>query len=172
MYCQNCGEKLEIKNQRFCQNCGNKIQIISETPQLGIEDDQYKITPASPPVYQIIEQKSVKKGSTSSNSKICLGFGIISLVIATFAFNFGTTILMNPVISYYFLMRRVLIGLTIVNILGIIFGIISKLYSEKAKEMEPESSILKAGNIIGFIGIIFNAILVVIAILMIWTRIL
>ncbi|MFW9900691.1 MAG: hypothetical protein ACFFDY_05320 [Candidatus Thorarchaeota archaeon] len=166
MYCKNCGEKLEIKNQRFCPYCGNKVQITYEASQVDAIGHQNDSMPISPPVYQNIGQKSIMKETPGSYSKKCLGFGIVSLVILTITFNIGSTAVLDPIISYIFPLIRVFIGLTIAHVIGIIFGIVSRIYYRKAEEMEPLSSILKAGKIIGIIGIIFNAILMLIAILM------
>jgi len=47
------------------------------------------------------------------------------------------------------------------------FGILSRVNSGKAKELEPESSILKARSALGVIGLVINSILVVTAIILI-----
>ena len=166
MYCKNCGEKLEIKNQRFCPYCGNKVQITYEASQMEAIGHRNDSMPISPPVYQNIGQKSIMKGTSGPYSKKCLGFGIVSVVILTITFNIGSTAVLEPIISYIFSLRRIFIGITIAHVIGIMFGIASRIYYGKAEEMEPLSSILKAGKIIGLIGIILNAVLMLIAILM------
>jgi hypothetical protein len=166
MYCKNCGEKLEIKNQRFCQYCGKKVQPRYNASQIKPIGDLNDSISVSPPVYQSIGKKSTVKGRAGSYSKKTLGFGIVSLVILTVTFNIGSTAVLDPILSYIIPLRRVFIGLTIAHVVGIIFGIASRLYYGKAEEMEPLSTILKAGNVIGLIGTIFNAILMIIAIIM------
>ena len=47
------------------------------------------------------------------------------------------------------------------------FGIISRVNSGKAKEFEPESSILKARSALGVVGLVINSILMVTAIILI-----
>ena len=166
MYCKNCGQKLEFENQRFCQYCGNIVQKTYRSSQMEIIGDRNDSMPISPPVYQSIGQKSIMKGSASSYSKKSLGFGIVSLVILTITFNIGSTAILDPIFSYIFPLRRLFIGLTIAHVIGIMFGIVSRVFYRKAEEMEPLSTILKVGKILGLIGLIFNAILLIIAILM------
>ncbi|MFX1567022.1 MAG: hypothetical protein ACFFCV_01495 [Promethearchaeota archaeon] len=166
MYCKNCGQKLEFENQRFCQYCGNKVQRAYGPSQLETTGDRNDSIPISPPVYQIIGQKSKMKGSAGSYSKKSLGFGIVSIVILSITFDIGSTAVLDPIFSYIFLLRRVFIGLIIAHVIGIMFGIASRIFYRKAEEMESLSSILKAGKIIGLIGITFNTILLLIATLM------
>ncbi|MFX1591348.1 MAG: zinc-ribbon domain-containing protein [Promethearchaeota archaeon] len=162
MYCKNCGAKLELENQRFCQNCGSEIKTAIKTTQTRSKIEEYKTTPTSPsfPEYHTLK----KEGGSGPYSKRCLGFGIVSLIIALTTFDIGTTILTE--LFYYIIMRRVFIGLTVAHVVGLIFGIISRVSGGKAKVLEPESSILKAGNVLGVIGIVFNSILMIIAIVM------
>ncbi|MFW9972960.1 MAG: hypothetical protein ACFFDF_22435, partial [Candidatus Odinarchaeota archaeon] len=87
-----------------------------------------------------------------------LGFGIVSLIIGLISFNVGSSFVGFP---YPFYFSRVFIGLAIVHVVGLIFGIASRTSSSTAKATEPESSILKAGNVIGIIGLILNSILLI-----------
>jgi len=164
MFCQNCGAKLEMEKQRFCQNCGSEIFYESETPQIITETDQNKTTTESIPIPQYAT--TIKKGGEPGPySKRCLGFGIVSLIIGVITFNIGSTFVTD--LFFYFPTGRIFIGLAIVHIVGIIFGILSRVNSGKAKGLEPESTILKAGSVLGIIGIIINSILLVASIVLI-----
>jgi len=164
MFCQNCGEKLEMENQRFCQNCGSEILEIPEKTHITPWMDQNKTTTSSIPVPQY-PTRFKKGGEPGSYSKRCLGFGIVSLIIGVITFNIGSSFAMY---LYYITAQRVFLGLTIVHVVGIIFGIISIVNSGKAKALEPESSILKAGIALGMIGLVINSILMVVAIVLIY----
>jgi len=164
MFCQNCGAKLEMENQRFCQNCGSEIFSEYETPQIITEIDQNKTTTESIPIPQY--GTTLKKGGEPGPySKRCLGFGIVSLIIGVITFNIGSTFITD--LFFYFPTGRIFIGLAIVHVAGIIFGILSRVNSGKAKELEPESTILKAGSVLGIIGLVINSILLVASIVLI-----
>ncbi|MFX1390376.1 MAG: zinc-ribbon domain-containing protein [Promethearchaeota archaeon] len=162
MYCKNCGAELELENQRYCQNCGSEIQYSTSSSQTSSIRDPYKPMSVSPPQYEILETKKPKKDKPGSYTKACLGFGVVGLVIAIISFNIGSTIIMDPYF-YYYSFRRLFIGLIVAHIIGLIFGIISRINYGKAEEREPESSILRAGNITSILGLIFNSILLLIA---------
>jgi DNA-directed RNA polymerase subunit RPC12/RpoP len=169
MFCPNCGEKLGIESQNYCQNCGSEIleksqtfQAKSQTPQAKYGLDQERTTSSAIPVTQYPTHVK-REGEPGSYSKICLGFGIVSLVIGVISFNIGSPIVLNSIYMNYIFVRRVFIGLSVVHIVGIIFGIVSKVNSRKAKGLEPESSILKAGSTMGVIGIVINSLLMAIA---------
>ncbi|MFX1378863.1 MAG: zinc-ribbon domain-containing protein [Promethearchaeota archaeon] len=157
MFCQNCGEKLEMENQRFCQNCGSEIINISTPPTTTFGMDQ-EVKPTKPIPVPQYPSKFTLAGKVGPYSKRALGFGIVSLIIGVISFNVGTTFIGYP---YPFYFARIFIGLAIVHVVGIIFGIVSRVSSGKAKALEPESSILKAGIALGIIGLIINSILLI-----------
>lgn len=163
MFCQNCGEKLERENQRYCQNCGSEIIEISEAPKTTIDMNQERFEPKTIPVPQY-STKFRKKETSGPYSKRCLGFGIVALIIGVISFYvggfFAFDIIYRP---YHTWSRSVFIGLSIVHVIGIIFGIISRVNSGKVKALEPESSILKKGTALGTIGLIINSLLMVLA---------
>ncbi|MFX1280675.1 MAG: zinc-ribbon domain-containing protein [Promethearchaeota archaeon] len=163
MYCKNCGSELEIDNQRFCQNCGREIRSISYSSQLSPIRDPYKPLSTTPPQYQSISHTQIKKENYNPYSKRCLGFGIVCLVIGIISFNIGSSIVLDS--SYYYTpSSRIFMGLTIAHAIGIIFAIFNRISYINAKKLEAESSILKAGNILGILGFIINTILIIIAI--------
>ena len=166
MFCKKCGSELEIENQRFCQICGTEIRSYHSTSQLGSIRDSYEPLSTPPPHYQDISHTHINKRSGGPYSKRCLVFGIISLLFAVISFNIGSSILWDSIYSP-FPRDRVIIGLTIARIIGILFGIINRLSYNRAISVEPESSILKAGNILGILGILSNSILMLIGIFMI-----
>jgi len=161
MYCKKCGSELEIENQRFCQICGTEIRSYRVNSQQGLIRDSNKSLSSPPPHYQ-----DISKRSGGPYAKRCLGFGIISLIIAVISFNVGSSIIWDN-LYYSYPRDGVLIGLIIARVIGILFGIINRFSYNRAISVEPESSILKAGNILGILGILFNSILMLIAIFLI-----
>jgi hypothetical protein len=166
MYCKKCGSELEIKNQRFCQTCGTEIRSYRNNSQLDPIRTPNRTLSTPLPHYQNINQSYINKRSHGPYSKRCLGFGIASLAFAVISFNIGTSLILDDMFNY-FRQDRIFMGLTIAHIIGIIFGIINRLSYNRAISMESESSILKAGNILGILGILLNSILMLIAIFMI-----
>ena len=161
MYCKKCGSELEIENQRFCQICGTEIRSYRVNSQQSLIRDSNKSLSSPPPHYQ-----DISKRSGGPYAKRCLGFGIISLIVAVISFNIGSSIIWDN-LYYPYPRDGVLIGLIIARIIGILFGILNRLSYNRAISVEPESSILKAGNILGILGILFNSVLMLIAIFLI-----
>lgn len=158
MFCPNCGKEIEIPNQRFCQNCGSDLSIVSETPQSMPSPQPAPKVPNS----QFMEQKPVKiKGPYSKRS---LGFGIASLIIAMTLFNIGSSFIMFPTYGYgFYLISIAFIIFGIMHIVGLIFGIASRINSQQAEKLESINTAMKAGSVLGVIGIILNSILMVAA---------
>ena len=52
-----------------------------------------------------------------------------------------------------------------IHIAGIIFGVLSRIYSAKARELEPVNNLEKVGSIFGILGIIGNTILLIVSII-------
>ncbi|MFX0029026.1 MAG: hypothetical protein ACFE8B_07445 [Candidatus Hermodarchaeota archaeon] len=163
MYCKNCGTELEIENQRFCQICGSEIRRSSNSSQLSPIRDPYKPLSTPPPQYRNIEYSQIKKESHNPYSKRCLGFGIVCLAIGVMSFNIGSSLVLDN-LYYYIPSSRVFMGLTIAHAIGLIFAIFNRISYIHAKNQEAYSSILKAGNILGILGFMINAILIIIAI--------
>lgn len=158
MFCPNCGKKIEISNQKFCQNCGCELPIVSEilpsrsSPQPTLQDTNV----------QFVERRPVNiKGPYSKRT---LGFGIASLILAVTTFNIGSSFITIP--NYGYFVRFVSIAFIvfgIIHIVGLILGIASKINNQQAKKLEPINNFIKAGNVLGIIGIILNTILMVIS---------
>ncbi|MFX0039662.1 MAG: zinc-ribbon domain-containing protein [Promethearchaeota archaeon] len=166
MFCQNCGAQLEMENQRFCQNCGSEIIDKSQPFKATTAMDQDNTIAIPIPVPQYTT--TIKKGGPPGTfSKRCLGFGIVSLIIGVITFNIGSTFVTAPFSYYYFPMGRIFIGLAIVHAVGIMFGILSRVNSGKAKGIEPETTSLKAGSALGVVGLVINSILLIAAIVLI-----
>jgi len=169
MFCPNCGEKLKVPNQRFCPNCGSEIPTISESPQLKTERSQYASTTRSQSTtgytdFLVKQRKLVEKGRPGPHSKKCLGFGIASIVLAIFDLIFGFSIFLLSILFFDF--NRMVIELIIViliHFVGLVFGILSRINSAKAGKSEQVNAVEQVGSVFGVIGIVINAILVVIA---------
>jgi hypothetical protein len=162
MFCQNCGSELEMENQRFCQNCGSEIIKETEPPQptYGVPQPTTPTNPTTPIPVPRYPSKFKTGGEPGKYSKISLAFGIISLIIGLFTLQFGYAL---PV--YYYPGLRA--GLIIARVIGIIFGTVSIVNSNKAAGLEPETGVFKAGKGLGIAGLIINAIFLVFALTMI-----
>ena len=158
MLCPDCGKKIEIPNQRFCQNCGSEFPIVSESLQ---SKSSPQVTQRDMNV-QFMERKPVIiKGPYSKRT---LGFGIASITLAETIFSFGISFITSP--SYSIIVRFIPIAFIvfgIINIVGLILGIISKINNQQARKLESINTFIKAGNVLGIIGIIVNTILMVIS---------
>jgi len=166
MFCQNCGEKLESKEQKFCASCGSVItnaQDAPQAPQLKAEEKQVSSPVKSAPVY---ESKPINVGGPGPHSKKTLAFAIVSLVLGGIGFAFGGIYFMrmfNPYSYYYIPLGPIgLIVGGILNVTGLIFGILSRTNCSKARKIEPVNTLEKVGSVFGIFGIIVNSIPVVV----------
>jgi hypothetical protein len=159
MSCPNCGAKLELGNQRFCQDCGHKLLDFSNKPEL---EQQYSTSQETRNLRQL-QIKSVKTSSSRPLSKASLGLGIVSVIIAATTFNFGTSFFMPPYILPLSVRQILIVVFGILNIIGLVFGIISKATNIKAKRIEIRNTAMKAGSMLGIMGIIFNTLLMIVA---------
>ena len=168
MFCQNCGEKLESKNQKFCASCGSAFPHAPDPPQLKVEENQAASTVRSVPVY---EPKPIKVGGPGPHSQRCFAFAIVSIALAIAGFIFGGNsffrFFMSSIFYPYYLggLGGGLVGIIIaiiLNIVGLIFGILSRVNSRKAGEIEPINTLEKFGSVVSVFGIIINIIPLVI----------
>jgi len=158
MFCPNCGVKIINPNQNFCIKCGTKIQITSEAPQLRPERSHSTKVNAN---YSISQKTPTKiERSSGSYSNKCFGYAIASIALVIFGIIFSGPILFfrlfgrgSVLIMIIFVMVIILI-----HIVGLIFGILSRTNSTKAKTLDPENVIGKLGSVFGIIGIVLNAI--------------
>ena len=166
MFCPNCGEKIDNQNQKFCTSCGSEIPFISEILPLKAERSQIPSAniQQKTPVYQ---SKSVKTGRPGQNSIMCIVFAVTSIVLAVIGFNVGGFNFFRYFIPLdifpYFSSGLVgwIIAL-ILNIVGIVLGILSRIFGGKAEDLEPPNILEKFGSIISVFGIIINGISLVI----------
>jgi len=171
MFCQNCGEKMESKDQKFCASCGSEISdtpVAPQEPPLKAEEKQVSSPVKSTPVYQ---SKPINVGGPGPHSKKTLAFAIVSLVLGGVGFALGGTYFMrmlNPYSYYYsypFGPVALIIG-GILNVTGLIFGILSRTNCSKARKTEPVNTLEKVGSVFGIFGIIVNSIPVVVLLVM------
>lgn len=150
MFCNNCGKEID-KDQKYCPHCGNKITRPakpSETSGFSVEKEE---------------------GSKKSNSIKCFVFGIIAASCAAVAFFGGGSVLFRMIVNHYgnyqviletpslfILLIGTITSIYIFHILGVIFGVLARSSSKKAKDTEMENGLRKAGNILGLLGLIFN----------------
>ena len=158
MFCTNCGQKLKDPNQRFCQNCGSEIQTPSEAsiiPPIPAYTD-FAATP----------QKPFKERRPGPHSKKCLAFSITSIAMAV-----AMLVTANILRLFYILgiplplfIIGVMIGF-IINIVGLMFGIFSRINGKEATKSEPKNAVETVGSIFAIFGIIGNAILIIVALI-------
>ena len=166
MFCQNCGEKLEKLDQKFCASCGSVISSTPDTPQapqLKVEENQVSSPVKSVPVY---ESKTINVGGPGPHSKKTFAFAIVSLALAGVGFAFGATNFMRFLMPYYYYpyysfgFIGLIVGV-ILNITGLIFGILSRTNCSKARKFEPVNTLEKVGSVFGVFGIVINSIFIV-----------
>ena len=166
MFCPNCGEKLESQNQKFCSSCGSELFNTPDTPQapqLRAEENQVSPTVRSVPVY---EPKTINVGGPGPHSKKCLAFAIVSIAFAVVGYVFGGVNIMRFLLPFAFYLGYSIgfIGLivaVILNITGLVFGILSRTNSSKAGKFEPINTLEKMGSVFSVFGIIMNSIPIV-----------
>ena len=172
MICPNCGEKLESQNQKVCVSCGSVLSYTPpDAPQLRAEENQVS-SPVEPiPVY---ESKTIKVGGPGPHSKKCFAFAFLSIALAIVGYSFGSILFIR--ILFFFLpiylfpsnFRITLEGLTIaliLNITGLIFGILSWVHSNKAGEFEPINILEQFGSVVAVFGIIMNVLPIVVSLI-------
>ncbi|MFX0011458.1 MAG: hypothetical protein ACFE9R_14190 [Candidatus Hermodarchaeota archaeon] len=159
MFCPNCNAKLEMPNQPFCQDCGQKLAEVSQNSELV---KTYSEAQETPIIHQS-QQRSLKQTSARPLSKASLAFGIVSVIILATTFNFGTSFFIEPISLPASIRHALMFVFGILNALGFMFGVISKIVNIKAKKSEIQNKAIKVGNILGFIGLILNLLLMIIA---------
>ncbi len=90
------------------------------------------------------------------NSRRCLGYAITSIVLAIIGI-----IISGPIIRFGWYIVGFIICLA-TNVVGLIFGILSKQKSVKADKTEPINTYQQVGNVFGIIGMIINLIALVV----------
>jgi len=162
MFCQNCGEKIESKEQKFCASCGSATSITPDAPQLKVEENQVPVPVKSVPVY---DSKTINVGGPGPHSKKTFAFAIVSLALGGVGFAFGGIYffrMFSPFYYYFytdaFLGFIALIVAVILNVTGLIFGILSRTNCSKARTSEPVNTLEKVGSVFGIFGIVLNSI--------------
>ncbi|KKN32631.1 hypothetical protein LCGC14_0811820 [marine sediment metagenome] len=177
MFCPSCGSELTEPNQSFCSKCGSKIEATLEIPeiktkiprQISINTSHSTLESTYLPISQ---QKSVKKeGRPGPYSKKCFGFALASIGLAIAGLSVGSGSMMFSMMSGFgnvlngFGFLPGLIIAIVLNIIGLIFGILSRVNSSKARELEPVNTLEKIGSVFAIFGIISNAILIAVALI-------
>ncbi|MFX0075472.1 MAG: hypothetical protein ACFE96_08525 [Candidatus Hermodarchaeota archaeon] len=159
MSCPNCGAKLELPSQRFCQDCGTNLANLPDSSRIT----QKPLISQETRDYQRLQQKRLKPSSSRPLSKTSLGLGIVSVIIAVTTFNFGSSFFIEPYLLPLSLREVLILIFGILNIIGLVFGIISKITNIQAKRIETINVAMKAGSILGFVGTILNTLLAIVA---------
>lgn len=175
MFCPNCGSELTEPNQSFCMKCGSKIEATLEIPQIrtkipkqvSINTSQSTLESISLPISQ--KKSVIKEGRPGPYSKKCFGFALASIGLAIAGLSVGSGSMMFSMISRFgnvlngFGFVPGLIIAIVLNTIGLIFGILSRVNSSKARELEPVNTLEKIGSVFAIFGIIGNAILIALA---------
>lgn len=164
MFCPNCGVKIEDQNQKFCTSCGSEFpsEIPIETPQLRKEEVK------TPPTYQRQSiptyKPRIQAGGPGPESKKCLIFALASIGLFIIGMSIaGASLMRNFMPSYYFPSYGLGSGAVgwiiamVLNIVGLVFGILSRVYSGRA-DTEPINNVERFGSVIAVFGIIMNVI--------------
>ena len=159
MFCPNCNTKLEMPDQRFCQDCGTKLSEFSGKSDL----EQTNFTSQETQTIRQAQQRPLKQTSPRPLSKVSLGLGIVSVIILATTFNLGTSFFIEPYILPAQVRHTLMIIMGIINAIGLIFGIISKIVNIQAKKSEIQNKAMRVGSILGIIGLILNLLLMIIA---------
>jgi hypothetical protein len=164
MYCTNCGAELELPNQKFCQECGAEQLAnvpVSQAPP-KIDMSQYAIPPASqaPQSYSPAPSATIQtKFGSSSNmySKRSLGFALPSFLLAIISLLIFPAFTFYPMMYGYGSVVGIIPIVLVIHGLGLAFGIVAVVNGVKARNLEPDNGMEKAGNAFGILGIIFNS---------------
>ena len=173
MFCPNCGERLESQNQKFCASCGSVLSYTPpDSPQPRVEENQVSSPVRSVPVY---ESKTIKVGGPGPHSKKCFAFAFVSVALAIVGYSSGGIFFIRNFLPGYFLQYYFgglggglgggpggLIIAVVLNITGLIFGILSRVNTIKAGVSEPINALEQFGSVVAVFGIIMNAIPIVI----------
>jgi len=171
MFCPNCGEKLESPNQRFCASCGSEIQtnLSPEAPQ--IPPKRIQVPPVAPvppvPPVPIYQAKPSKAEGIGTNSKICFSFSLVAIAFFVAGLSFGAGVIIRLLIPIYFIPYLpggpgMWIIAFVLHVVGLIFGIISRANSSKARRREADNALQKVGSVFGVFGIVLNVLPLVI----------
>ncbi len=165
MFCSNCGENIEDINTKFCPLCGSKIQndFQGQAQKTNINyQNPYIVNKQPSNSYlnsAIPSQKPIMTNmGTGSHSKKCLAFSIVSLGLAAAGLILGFFGFFIRIINYntsrFFIPQT--LPIIIFYIVGLIFGISSRLNSNRARLTEAQNTPEKIGSVLSIFGIIAN----------------
>jgi len=160
VFCSNCGQEIIDPNQRFCQNCGRNIQPRSEASNL-------------PPIssytdFAATSQKPFTERRPGPHSKKCLAFSITSIAMAVAMLAIAGLLRLFYLLGMplpLFIMG-VIIGI-IIHIVGLMFGVFSRINGKEATKSEPENAVETVGSIFAIFGIIGNTILIIVGLIVV-----
>ncbi len=157
MFCPNCGQKTENPNQRFCMNCGGELSLTPVAPQYTPTTISQRTPVYTTPPGYTSQQKSEEIGLTSI---LCLIFALISISLVII----NLIVLLN--LGFYRYGLTMMVAVIVSHFVGLLLGIVSKVNSKLAENSGTTNSVQKVGNTFGILGIIFNAILLAFAIIL------
>ncbi|MFO7795596.1 MAG: hypothetical protein ACQERB_02075 [Promethearchaeati archaeon] len=170
MYCPICGSKLESDYQRYCQNCGTEIFSHEEYPYKiketqSKEFDKYEKKEhheIKPKDYNTIPKK--EEIQASSLGRKCLSYAIASVVLSGIGIGLSGIKLYRNWMYGYILPEIPALGIIfsgfslLFSVLGLIFAIISKSYSSKARRLTPYDIDEEKGSNLLILGLILSLI--------------
>ncbi len=177
MFCPNCGSEFIESNQLFCMKCGSKIEATLEIPEIRTKiPEKISINTSNSTLESIYlpisQQKSARKeGRPGPYSKKCFGFALVSIGLAIAGLSVGSGSMMlsmmpgiGNVLNGFGFVPGLIVAIAL-NITGLIFGILSRVNSSKARELESVNTLEKIGSVFAIFGIISNAILIAVALI-------
>ena len=156
VFCMNCGVELKNPNQQYCIHCGRKLSASSVS---------------------VTRQEPFKRRRSTK----CLVRAIISINIAPAAIMIGSVSFQISIMVLYQFSRLPILPIIgiiltmLLNLVGLTLGISSRINRGKARKSGLQDSALKAGSPLGLVGVIVNAILIIIGeiliiIIIIWSN--
>jgi hypothetical protein len=152
MNCSHCGEKIADMEDKYCQNCGAEVFVSSKSSHHKPEE---KESATEPKIYKI-QESHLKRGPAGRFSKLCLGLAIISILLGLIPLIVGINLMRYMYLIFNEVRDYISIALFIPLVIGLVLGILSKIYGSRAEMFEPKNYVERTGSILLVFGILLN----------------